>query len=368
MITLHNSSFVLDSHCDTPSILLEGLDLGKRSERTHVDIEKMKEGGVDGVFFAIYTSASLLPDQATVNALSQISKCYDAVDCNKDSLAFAFSPDDAYENKMNGKISIFMGMENGSPIQKNLSLLSLFRRMGIRYLTLCHSMNNDICDSCASAEKRWKGLSPFGKEVVAELNRTGIMIDCSHASDDTFYDILKYSKVPFVATHSSCRALCNHPRNMSDEMIKDIAAAGGVVQINFYPVFLEDNFGDEQYHQLSGELEKWQSLYHSDRHNVVYRDNYFKIQEKLNNYPSVSYKRIVDHIDHAVGLAGADHVGLGSDFDGIDIAPEGMRNMSQYPNITAELMARGYSDNDIKGILGGNFLRVMGEVQKAASI
>ena len=368
MITLHENSFVLDSHCDTPTMLLGELDLGKRSARTQVDIEKMREGGVDGMFFAIYTSASLTPDEATVNALSQISKCYDAVDCHKDDLAFAFSPEDAYENKKNGKISIFMGMENGSPIQKDLSLLALFRRMGIRYLTPCHTGNNEICDSSTPTESKWGGLSPFGKELVAELNRTGIMIDCSHVSDATFYDLLKYSKTPIVATHSCCRALCHSSRNLTDEMIKDLAAAGGVIQINFYPVFLQDNFGDEQYVQLRDENGKWFDLFSSDQYNVVYKDNYYKVLDKLSHYPSVSYKRIIDHIDHVVELVGASYVGLGSDFDGIDISPEGMRDVSQYFNITKELIARGYSDDDIRGILGGNFLRVMGEVQKAASI
>lgn len=368
MIKLHKDSFVLDSHCDTPSMLLEGINISKRSGRTQVDIEKMIEGGIDAIFFAIYSPASLSADESTVYALSQISKCYDAVDQNKNRIAFAFSPEDAVENKKKGVISIFLGMENGSPIQENLSLLGLFRRLGIRYMTLCHSKHNDICDSCTPVKPRWGGLSPFGKELVEELNRTGIMIDCSHASDATFYDLLKHSKAPVVATHSCCRALCNHPRNLTDDMIKDLASLGGVIQVNFYPVFLNNDFGDDEYVRLSEEGEKWQNLYRSDLHNLVYRENYFNIQRQLNRYPSVSYKRIIDHIDHIVELVGAEHVGLGSDFDGINIAPEGLRDISGYPNITTELLARGYSESDIRAILGENFLRVMREVQKRASI
>ena len=188
-------------------------------------------------------------------------------------------------------------------------------------------------------EPEWGGLSPFGKEVVTECNRLGIMLDSSHASDETFYDILKYSSTPVIASHSSCRALCSHPRNMSDIMLRDLASAGGVVQINFYPKFIDNDFADEKFLRLSEEGEKWQELYRSDLYNEVYRDNYF---------------------------AGIEHVGLGSDFDGIEIAPEGLRDISMYGNIRAELQERGYREQEIRGILGGNLLRVMHEVLSKA--
>lgn len=337
---LHKEAFVLDSHIDTPSMLLENIDLGIRNERGHVDFPRMKEGGVDGAFFAIYIPKDFSPDQATVRAIDLISRVYDAVDLNKETAAFAFSVEQARKNKKNGLISVFMGMENGSAIQKNLSLLHLFHRFGIRYMTLCHNSNNEICDSCAPKEKRWGGISKFGIDVVSELNRLGILIDCSHASDETFYDALKYSKAPIVATHSSCRSLCHHPRNLTDVMIKDLASQGGVIQVNFYPRFLDDSFVNSDIISLSDELEKWQELYRSDLYNEEYRKHYFEGMEKLRKYPSVSYKKIVDHIDHIVHLVGAEHVGLGSDFDGIEVAPDGMRDISMFPNITKELISR----------------------------
>lgn len=357
---LHKEGFVLDTHIDTPSMMLENIDLGRKNERGHVDFIRMKEGGVDGAFFAIYIPVDLSPNDATAHAINLISKVYDAVDLNKDKAAFAFSPAQARKNKKNGLISVFLGMENGSAIQKNISLLHFFHRFGIRYLTLCHNANNDICDSCAPIEKRWGGISPFGREVVRELNRLGILIDCSHSSDDTFYDALRYSISPIVATHSCCRALSNHPRNLTDEMIKDLASQGGVVQVNFYPRFLDDSFVCDDF---DPRVEKWQELYRLDLNNIEYHDLYFEGMEKLKNHPSVSYKRIADHIDHVVELVGPKHVGLGSDFDGIEIAPEGMRDISQFGNIAQELVSRGYSESDIRGIMGENFLRVMEQAQ-----
>lgn len=358
--------FVLDSHCDTPTMLLENIDLGKRQKRGHVDFIRAKEGGVDGMFFAIYTPPSLTGKEATAHAVRLISKCYDAVDSNRDKAAFAFSPQQAYENRKHGLISVFLGMENGSPIQNDLAYLRLYHRFGISYLTLCHNSNNQLCDSCMSIESEWGGLSPFGKETVAECNRLGILLDCSHASDGTFYDLLDCSETPVVATHSSCRALCPHPRNMSDEMIKELAAAGGVIQINFYPKFIDPDFADEKFLKLSEEGEKWQELYRSDLYNEEYRDNYWRIMDELAVYPTPSVKKVADHIDHAVNVAGAAHVGLGSDFDGIEVAPDGLRDISMYGNIATELRSRGYRQSDIAGILGGNFLRVMNDAIRKA--
>lgn len=365
---LTKEDFVLDSHCDTPTMLLENIDLGVRQKRGHVDFVRAREGGVDGMFFAIYTPASLPEKEAVVHAIRLISKCYDAVDSNKTVAAFAFSPEQAYANKKKGLISVFLGMENGTPIQSDLAYLRLYHRFGVRYLTLCHNLNNQLCDSCMPMESEWGGLSPFGKEVVAECNRLGILPDCSHASDGTFYDLLDCSKSPVVATHSSCRALCNHPRNMSDDMIRELAATGGVIQINFYPKFIDADFANDKFLKLSEEGEKWQELYRSDLYNMEYRDHYWRIMDELAVYPTPSVKRVVDHIDHAVNVAGVAHVGLGSDFDGIDVAPDGLRDISMYGNIALELKDRGYRNSDIRGIMGGNFLRVMGETLRRAEV
>jgi membrane dipeptidase len=247
-------------------------------------------------------------------------------------------------------------MENGAPIQKDLGLLRLFYDMGIRYLTLCHSANNEICDSCAPKEKKWNGLSPFGIEVIKEMNRLGMLIDVSHISDEAFYDVLKHSDQPVVATHSCCRAIANHPRNLTDQMIIDLAAKGGVVQINFYPPFLNSEYA-EKFWPLCDEFEAAEELYKQDpvKHEALYN----QATEKMFAIERPSYKEVVDHIDHVVKLVGTDHVGLGSDFDGIEVTPEGLEGVDKLPVITKELKSRGYSDEDIVKILGGNFLRLL---------
>jgi len=361
---LHNDAFVLDSHCDTPIMLMDGKCLDKRSEEGHIDYVRMKEGGVDAAFFAIYTSGLLEPDASTRRALQMIAKTYDSVKANSDKVAFAYSAEDALNNKRKGLISIFLGMENGSPIQTDMSLLRLFYDLGIRYMTLCHSKNNDICDSCAPKEKRWGGLSPFGREVVKEMNRLGMLIDVSHVSDDTFYDALALSTRPIVATHSCCRAIADHPRNLTDQMIIDLAAKGGVVQINFYPAFLNSVYAEkfwplgDAYEEAS---DRYKAVKNSDNAEEVVRCAN-ELREATANMMALgrpSYKEVVDHIDHVVKLAGVNHVGLGSDFDGIDVAPEGLESVDKMPVITRELLERGYKEDDIRLILGGNFLRIL---------
>ena len=256
-----------------------------------------------------------------------------------------------------GLFSVFLGLENASPIDCIERVKDLYDR-GIRYITLCHSANNRICDSCATAIKKWGGLSPFGKELVAEMNRLGILIDVSHASDDTFYDVLKYSDKPVVATHSCCRALCNHPRNMSDDMIRDLAAAGGVIQINFYPVFLDEDFSkvlSESGIEKRGEQIEKEFI--ADPGNPQKRAAWNSIQSELQSLPRPSFKLIADHIDHVVSLVGVDHVGLGSDFDGIEVTPEGMEDASMIQKLFDELRARGYSETDLSKIASENFFR-----------
>lgn len=317
--------FVLDSHCDTPSVMLRGRDISKDYQLAHVDLPKLMQGGVDAAFFALYVPAELDTGEAYRHACRLYDTVNDALYANAEFMTLALSEEQAYENKRNGKFSVFLGLENGSPIGNSLERLKEFYDKGVRYMTLCHSKDNEICDSCASDVKRWHGLSPFGREVVAQMNRLGMLIDVSHVSDETFYDVLKYSSKPVVATHSCCRALCNHPRNMTDDMIRALAAKGGVIQINFYPVFLEDGFDEEH-------------MFESTR---------------------PSYTRIVDHIDHVVRLVGIDHVGIGSDFDGIDVTPEGMENVSMMPKLFAEMRLRGYSQEDIEKVASRNFFNVL---------
>ena len=364
--------FLLDSHCDAPLMLSKGADFGRRVEQgcvpgrfpiTHVDFPRMKKGGVNGSFFAIYTSNSLTPDQSTRRAFELIAKVYDAVEQNPDKVALTTTPAQARRNAKNGLISIFMGMENGAPIQKDLSLLRMFNRMGVTYMTLTHARSNEICDSCTSPEPRWGGVSPFGREVIAEMNRLGMMIDVSHISDDSFWDVLKYSQAPVVATHSCCRALSNHPRNMTDEMIVALAETGGVIQVNFYPSFL-----DEEYRAKASDLidaeEDAQVEWLRDPSNPELQRRMQETLDALNAVPRPSYKKIVDHIDHVVRLVGFRHVGLGSDFDGIETCPDGLEDISRMQKIIIELRKRGYSEYEIRHIAGGNFLRVMEQVQR----
>ena len=236
--------FVLDSHCDTPSQIHRLRNIGIRNLRGQVDLPKMREGGVDGAFFALYVPPALGPAEATSYAMELLADVRDALAANRDKAVLVTSAEEAYAARTRGLIAIFLGLENGSAIQKSLPLLRLFFDMGVRYVTLAHSGHNEICDSCAPAEARWGGLSPFGREVVAEMNRLGMLIDVSHISDRSFFDVLECSSAPIVATHSCCRALAGHKRNMTDEMIMALAEAGGVIQINFYPVFLDDAFAD----------------------------------------------------------------------------------------------------------------------------
>lgn len=317
--------FVLDSHCDTPSMMLRGRDISKDNELAHVDLPKLRQGGVDAAFFALYIPAELEEAEAYEHACRLYDTINDALYTNAEVIALAVSEAQAYENKKNGRFSVFLGLENGSPIGKSLERLKEFYDKGVRYITLCHSRDNEICDSCASKVKRWNGLSPFGIELITQMNRLGILIDVSHVSDETFYDVLKYSSKPVVATHSCCRALCGHPRNMTDDMIKALAAKGGVIQINFYPVFLEEGFDEEHMFEAS----------------------------------RPSYTRIVDHIDHVVGLVGIDHVGIGSDFDGIDVTPQGLDDVSMMPKVFDEMRRRGYSEEDIEKVSSRNFFSVL---------
>ncbi|MFA5496934.1 MAG: dipeptidase [Bacteroidales bacterium] len=354
---LHEKILVLDSHCDTPIFLRrKGVDIGQRLQTGHVDLVRMKEGGVDASFFAIYVSNNWEPFECTFKALEAFASVYDMLDKNPDKVALATDAKTARALKQQGKIAIFLGMENAGPIHKDLSLLRLFHKMGVRYITLTHAGNNEVCDSSATKEKRWNGVSPFGRELIAEMNRLGVLVDVAHISDQAFYDVLNYSTRPVVSTHSCCRALCDVPRNLTDQMIIDLAAKGGVLQITFYPSFL-----DKEYATAAGPLldayEEAQELY--DKDPVAHEERFKQAEKALYELPRPSYKRVVDHIDHVVQLVGPDHVGIGSDFDGIDVCPEGLEDVSYVPVITEELHNRGYSPQDIEKIMGGNFLRLL---------
>ena len=319
--------FVLDSHCDTPTQILRSRNLAIDNNNAHVDFHKLRRGKVDGAFFALYIPSSFDsdPDGGFEYAARLLEVTEKAVLEEPGVAAFATSEAEAMANKSNSLFSVFLSLENGSPIGEDMDRLQWFYDRGVRYVTLCHTGNNQICDSCATELKLWGGLSPFGKRLVARMNTLGMLVDVSHISDAAFFDVLECSSKPVVATHSCCRALADHPRNLSDEMIRELASNGGVVQINFYPVFLDSGFNEE---------------------------NMFTL-------PRPSYKRIVDHIDHVVSIAGIDHVGLGSDFDGIDVTPEGLDDVSFMWRVFDEMRLRGYTDSDISKVAGENLFRIM---------
>ena len=356
-----------DSHVDTPSQLIRLRNLGIETPYAHVDFPKMRKGKVDGAFFALYTPPETAPDAATRYALEMISAVYDAVDANPDYAALAFSPDEAARNREEGVMSVFMGMENGAPIQESLPLLRTFYRLGVSYLTLTHNGDNAIADSAAEG-KRWGGLSPFGRQVVAEMNALGMMIDLSHASDATFWDCIRLSEAPVVATHSCCRALCSHRRNLTDEMLQALGEKGGYVGINYNSGFLSDQFGTKpEENALLEEADQVEAAFIREPGNPEKVKAWQQMQARLLKEiwrPGV--KEIADHIDHAVHWAGLDHVGIGSDFDGILLPPAGLEDISKTELLWDELRARGYSQNQIDQIGGGNLMAVWSRVLTAS--
>ncbi len=358
--------FVLDSHCDTPSQIIRLRDLSADNPFAQVDFPKLRKGGVDASFFALYTSGTMQPDAATRYVLEMLASVNDAVESASDTVALACTSKEALANKAAGKTSIFIGMENGLPIQNNLALLRQFFRMGVRYMTLTHNTDNQICDSAAQGS-RWGGLSPFGRKVVAEMNRIGMIIDLAHASDETFFDCIRCSKAPVVSTHSCCRALAHHRRNMTDDMLRAIAAVDGVIQINFYPLFLSDDFStvlDES--GLDPIADSIEEEFIKDPANPDKYRVWVDVQRKLMALKRPTVVDVVNHIDHAVSVAGIDHVGIGSDFDGINVTPEGLEDVSKMPLVFDEMIRRGYTSSDIEKVAGLNFLRVMDEVQALA--
>jgi membrane dipeptidase len=364
---LHFSSIVIDTHADTPQRFIDGdFDLAPRTAKGSVDIPRMKEGGLDAVFFSIWLPSKVRGPIAVQRALQQIQAVHDQVAKHSTDLVFATTAGQIREARRQNKIAILLGVEGGHMIDNDLSTLPKYADQGVRYMTLTHSGNTEWADS-STDKPIHDGLSPFGKQVIAEMNRLGMMVDISHVSDKTFRDVLAISKAPLIASHSNCRALCDHPRNMSDAMIRELAAKGGVIQINFHVGFLSQEFRNAEradpkinqaialeVHKRCGEKEGCQ-LIEGDR---ITRE--FVEAGKL---PRVEWTTIIDHIDHAVKIAGIDHVGLGSDFDGANM-PFGMEDASMLPKITQALLQKGYSDVDVKKILGENTLRLMTDVER----
>lgn len=353
----------IDSHSDTPSQIVRLRDITVEDDHAHVDFPKMLRSNAGGSFFSLYVSPDKTGDEPTRYALELIASVYNVIGRSSGKAALSVSPEDFKSNSSKGVISIFMGMENGSPIKDSLSLLRLFYRMGVRYVTLTHNKDNLIGDSAAQATT-WHGLSHFGREVVAEMNRLGMMIDVSHCSDETFWDCIKYSNAPIIASHSSCREICHHRRNLTDEMIKAIAENGGYIGITIYPGFISDEYNrDPVASALENEADRLESIFIKDPSDPGKRKAWYDAEDKIKREvkrPGVS--EIVDHIDHAVAIAGIEHVGIGTDFDGVSVLPDGIDNITDIWKIFDEMRKRGYSEHEISLVSGENLMNVLQRV------
>lgn len=353
--------FILDSHCDAPSQMVRGRDFTIDNEVAQVDFPKMMKGGVSASFFALYTSAELSPSQANAKAWKMLEEVKRQVGLSGGKLAMAYSSKEVEKNYCNGLISILIGMENGSPLMGSFEEFRKFYDAGVRYITLAHNGDNEICDSCAGNGK-WGGLSPFGKELVAEMNRKGVLVDVAHCADSTVRDCLSVSSKPIVTTHSCCKALCSHRRNLPDDLMKAMADKGGVMQINFYPHFLSDEFASRFASSgIEDRAIEAEENYCNNWTDPVAVKKWEDMQKEIERFARPSCAVLADHIDYAVNLMGIDHVGIGSDFDGINVTPEGMENISFMGRIFDELSSRGYSSSQIEKIAGQNFLSVMKE-------
>ena len=373
---IHNAVFTIDTHCDTPlNIFRSDFNLAVRHNAkgsdTKVDFPRMKEGGLDAQFFAAFLSQGPRTTAGHANANKKafdiIQSIYKSVGAAPGLAQIATTPEDGYAIERTGKRAIYIGLENGYAIGHDLSMIGKFCQMGVRYITLCHTLNNDICDS--STDKKgaeYNGLSPFGVEVVKEMNRIGMMIDVSHISDSSLIDVLKISKVPVIASHSCARALCDNPRNLTDNDLQAIAKNGGVVQMCILSDYLKtpdpNPARDSATAVIRLKYNNFEGLT-SDQEKAGWGE----YREVLKKYPQklAAVKDVVDHIDHIVKVVGVDFVGIGTDFDGGG-GVSGCYDVSQMGNITLELVKRGYNEEQIRKIWGGNFMRVFQAVLKGA--
>jgi len=366
---LHFSSIVVDTHDDTTQRFLDGkFDLGTRNSTGSIDIPRMKEGGLGAIFFSIWIPSKIIGPEAVHRAVMQIDAVREQIRRHPKDLVLATTAAEIREARKQGRIAALMGVEGGHMINSNLGVLRGYAALGVRYMTLTHSGNDEWADSSTDKAVH-NGLTDFGKDVVREMNRLGVMVDISHVSDKTFYDALETSKAPLIASHSSCRAICDARRNMTDEMMKDLAAKGGVVQINYHVRFLSQEFRDAE--KANPELDKARSAElvkrcgDNEGCQILEGDRITREYVEQDKLPRVDWIKIIEHIDHAVKVAGIDHVGLGSDFDGANM-PYGMEDAAKLPKITEALLQKGYSEGDVRKILGENTLRVMTEVERVS--
>ena len=359
-------AIIIDTHADTPQMMLdEGYDIAQLDSPFMISVPKMRQGHLSAEFLSIWVEVGWPKQDLIHRALDLIDVVYEQVGRHSDVLGMATTADEIVRLHLQGKFAILMGVEGGHIIQDDLRALDIYYRLGVRYMTLTHTANTEWADS-STGKPQWNGLTDFGKQVVERMNRLGMMVDISHVSDKTFYDTLAATQAPVIASHSSCRALCDVPRNMTDDMMRALVKNGGVMDINFYPGFLSPEFA-AAYKKVAPQIRADESAaekqYANDRKRLAEESRNIWARY-ASQFPTPSYTAIADHIDHAVQVAGIDHVGLGSDFDGIDSAPKGMEDVSKLPDLVRELARRGYSEEELKKILGGNLLRVMRQVER----
>ena len=376
-LEIHDRVLTFDSHADTPLRMIEpGFDMSVRHDPNEtgskVDYPRMKEGGLDAIFFAAFVAQDIRDDEGKTRAkelgLQMIDAVIESTEKHADLVGLAVDPEDAYELEKEGKRAIYIGIENGYPVGDDLSNVELFYDKGVRYITLVHSTNNDLADSATDSHgPEHEGISEFGEQVVQEMNRLGIMVDVSHGSDDVFYDAIAMSKAPIIASHSNARALTEHNRNMTDDMLRLMAENGGGVQLTMFDIYLRDipenPERDAAIAELRARAKPASEMTPEER--AAMRQAFNDINERFPN-PKANVTHVAEHIDHIVEVAGIDHIGSGCDFDGGG-GIEGTFDASEVANITIELVRRGYTEEQIRKIWGGNLMRVFREDQAVAA-
>ncbi|MCP3985664.1 MAG: membrane dipeptidase [bacterium] len=367
---LHHESIVIDTHSDTtPRFQDPSWHFDQRHDEGHQDLPRMREGGLDVQFWSIYMGKTPGKGAAIREAVERIDAVHQLVARHPEDLALATTAADIRRIVHEGRIACLMGIEGGHIIEESLPALRTFHRLGARYMTLTHSFHTGWADSSGTTETPEPvhgGLTAFGEQVVAEMNRLGMMVDVSHVSDDTFRDVLRVTKAPVIASHSSARAVADHPRNLTDDMLRELAANRGVVMINFYPAYIDTSLVEPMrtlFARIGPELAKIREKYADD---PFARSRAFRARLAKEEIPRTSLDVLLDHFDHAIRVAGPDHVGIGADWDGVPSMPFEMDDVSRLPNLTRGLLARGHSPETVRKVLGENLLRVMAEVEEVA--